>query len=219
MNKELLIVTKRCFIRAQYLSGGVDYKIFEDRKNSSMNVISRCIQDIIKYWNECWWMIVLAAMGTFVMALGIRMYRRKAGLECLVLPVFYYRLFIWLCNSVYFVYAFYITFGMRYVGERREVQRIPFDGVWERPWEYPLLLENVLLFVPFGILMPLTWTRFWSGKMVGIGAFVVSVIIEVAQYVFRCGKTEVDDVILNCMGAMIGYGVFMLGRKIRCVSK
>ena len=108
---------------------------------------------------------------------------------------------------------------MRYVGERREVQWIPFDGTWERPWEYPLLVENVLLFVPFGILAPLTWTRIRSGKMVVAGAFVVSVIIEAAQYVFRCGKTEVDDVILNCLGAMIGYGVFVLGRKRRCFGK
>ena len=104
-------------------------------------------------------MIVFAVMGVLGVALSIRMYRRKAGLECLAESVFCRGLFIWICNSVYFVYAFYITFGMRYVGERREVQWIPFDGIWERPWEYPLLVENVLLFVPFGILAPLTWTR------------------------------------------------------------
>lgn len=177
------------------------------------------MQDIIKYWNECRGLIILAVIGVWVVAIGIWIYRRKRGLEYLEGASFFHRIFIWSCNSAYFVYAFYITFGMRYVGERREVQWIPFYGVWERTWEYPLLVENVLLFIPFGILLPFTWARFRNGKQVVVGAFVVSIIIEAAQYVFRCGKTEVDDVILNCLGAMIGYGAFVLGRKIRCINK
>lgn len=93
---------------------------------------------------------------------------------------------------------------------RREVEWIPFVGVWKRPWEYPLLVENVLLFIPFGILVPLTFYKMRKGRLVVLGAFGVSTLIETAQYVFQCGKTEVDDVILNCLGAMIGYGVFVM---------
>ena len=178
-----------------------------------MNVINMCVQDIIKYWNECRWMIGWIVIGVCIWTVGSEVYRRKEGIEKLPLLTGCYKLFIRICNSVYFAYAFYITFGMRYVGERREVQWIPFDGVWERSWEYPLLVENVLLFIPFGILMPLTHFRMRSGKWVAISAVAVSAMIEVAQYVFRCGKTEVDDVILNCLGAMVGYGLFVLGSK------
>ena len=34
----------------------------------------------------------------------------------------------------------------------REVEWIPFVSVWQRPGECPLLVENVLLFIPFGII-------------------------------------------------------------------
>ena len=178
-----------------------------------MNIVSRCVQDIVKYGNECKGMIGLVVIAVCLGAVGKRIYCRKKSIECLPASLFFYKLFIWVCNGVYFVYSFYITFGIRYVGMRREVEWIPFVSVWQRPGEYPLLVENVLLFIPFGILAPLTFYKMRKGKQVALGALVISILIEAAQYVFQCGKTEVDDVILNCLGAMIGYGLFVLGRK------
>lgn len=174
-----------------------------------MQIISRCIQDIIKYWNECWWMIGLVVISVCVAAVMIQLYRKKQGMECLAMSAFCYRLFVYSCNSVYLFYSFYVTFGMRYVGMRREVKWIPFEGIWTRPWEIPLLIENVLLFVPFGVLLPVTFSKIRSWKIVLTSAGLYSILIEVLQYVFRCGKSEVDDCILNCLGAMIGYGLFL----------
>lgn len=174
-----------------------------------MNVINRCIYDIAKYWNECWWMIGLAVITIGVIAIGIRLYRKKRGMECLGMLPFCFRLFIWICNSVYLTYSFYVTFGMRYIGMRREVNWIPFEGIWTRPWEIPLMIENVLLFVPFGVLLPITFPQSRSWKVVLKSAALCSILIEVLQYVFQCGKTEVDDCILNCLGAMLGYGVYV----------
>lgn len=178
-----------------------------------MNIVSRCVQDIIKYGNECKGMIGLVVMAICLGAVGKRIYSREKGVECLPASRFFYRLFIRVCNGAYFVYSFYITFGIRYVGMRREVEWIPFVSVWQRPGEYPLLVENVLLFIPFGFLMPLTFYKMRKGKQVALGALVISILIETVQYVFQCGKTEVDDVILNCLGAMIGYGLFVLGSR------
>lgn len=178
-----------------------------------MNIVSRCVQDIVKYGNGCKEKIGLVVMAICLVAVGKRIYCRKKGIECLPASHSFYRFFIWVCNGAYFVYSFYITFGIRYVGMRREVEWIPFVSVWQRPGEYPLLVENVLLFIPFGILAPLTFYRMRKGKQVALGALVISILIEAAQYVFQCGKTEVDDVILNCLGAMIGYGLFVLGSR------
>lgn len=184
-----------------------------------MNIVNRCVQDIFKYGNECKGTIALVVIVICLGAVGNRIYCRRKDIECLPVSVFFYRLFVWVCDGAYLVYSFYITFGIRYIGMRREVEWIPFVGVWQRPWEYPLLVENVLLFIPFGILVPLTFCRMRKGRLVVLGAFAVSTLIETAQYVFQCGKTEVDDVILNCLGAMIGYGLFVMGRKRRCVSE
>ena len=110
-----------------------------------MNIVSRCVQDIVKYGNECKGMIGLVVIAVCLGAVEKRIYCRKKSIECLPAPLTFYRI--------------------------------------------------------------------RKGKQVALGALVVSILIEAAQYVFQCGKTEVDDVILNCLGAMIGYGLFVLGRK------
>lgn len=175
-----------------------------------MGIINRCIQDIIKYWNECWKYAVLIAGVICFAAIIIRLYRKKSGAEIESVKSFMYKLLFLLCDSIYLTYSFYITFGMRYVGERQEVQWIPFADVWNNPWEIPLLIENILLFIPFGLLAPFTSYRFRSKKVILIGTVITSLCIEELQYVFRCGKTEVDDVILNSIGGMIGYGLFSI---------
>ncbi len=184
-----------------------------------MEYIKRCIQDILKYWNACWKIVVLATGIVCMIAVIIHFYHRRNKAEEVTDPKFLYKLIVLICDSVYLTYSFYITFGMRYIGERREVQWIPFVDVCNRLWEIPLLIENILLFIPFGVLAPLTSRRLQNGIRVLAGAAIGSLGIEVLQYVFQCGKTEIDDVILNCLGAMIGYAVFFSFRKINSSLK
>ena len=62
---------------------------------------------------------------------------------------------------------------------------------------------NILFFIPYGILFPWKDNR----KRVFVTALVLSVFIELSQFVFNLGWCEVDDVISNTLGAMIGWGV------------
>lgn len=76
-------------------------------------------------------------------------------------------------------------------------------------------LMNVALFVPLGILLPLLLVRYESAVRVVRAGFMLSVAIEVAQYViyvaFASGRsTDIDDVIANTLGAVVGYLVFRL---------
>lgn len=76
------------------------------------------------------------------------------------------------------------------------------------------LVGNLFLLVPIGILMPILWTRmrnFWKTVIIGAS---ISLIIELLQYVlaylgFGWGRaTDIDDLILNTLGVMIGYVIF-----------
>jgi len=67
-------------------------------------------------------------------------------------------------------------------------------------------IDNVLLYVPFGVLtlLSLPWRvrrPFWIA--VGIG-LAVSVTAELGQWVFMLGMCETDDVICNTAGQFIG---------------
>lgn len=64
-------------------------------------------------------------------------------------------------------------------------------------------VQNILFFIPYGLLFP--WKDNW--KRVFVTALVLSVSIELSQFIFNLGWCEVDDVISNTLGAMIGWGV------------
>ena len=70
---------------------------------------------------------------------------------------------------------------------------------------------NVLVFLPVGLLLGLAFRRikFWVVLLVGL---CISSSIEMLQYVFKRGFAEVDDVIHNVLGCMIGYGIYALVR-------
>lgn len=74
---------------------------------------------------------------------------------------------------------------------------------------------NVMLFFPLGILIPLVWThlRFWKGIQIAIA---LSVSIELAQYFSSAWGSyraaDVNDVILNVVGAGLGLALMFLLR-------
>lgn len=74
-------------------------------------------------------------------------------------------------------------------------------------------LLNVLLFVPFGLLVPLCWPGMrGAGRMVG-GGLAFSALIELSQlFNHRC--TDVDDLLLNGLGALIGYGLYRICARL-----
>ena len=75
-------------------------------------------------------------------------------------------------------------------------------------------LMNILFFIPYGLLFP----RKDNWKRVFVTALVLSVFIELSQFIFNLGWCEVDDVISNTLGAMIGWGVMWKVNKGKVVS-
>lgn len=67
---------------------------------------------------------------------------------------------------------------------------------------------NVLLFVPFGALLPCVAKSFRNPVATVFAGFLFSSFIETMQYITGRGLTEVDDVITNTMGAAVGYVIF-----------
>lgn len=102
---------------------------------------------------------------------------------------------------------------------RRSVDLVPFNGFVDAPvWYGPVVntLGNLALFVPVGFLAVLLWRTFsrpdpsrpaWHRRGVlwaTCAGAVLSLGIEVAQFVFARGYTDVDDLILNTLGATLG---------------
>lgn len=75
-----------------------------------------------------------------------------------------------------------------------------------------LLVGNIVWFIPFGFLLPAI-TKLSNAKIVILAA-CTSFIIEFMQYAFGTGISEIDDFILNVLGAVIGLIIFRLIYKV-----
>ena len=68
------------------------------------------------------------------------------------------------------------------------------------------LLGNIAAFIPMGILVPLISPRlFGHPYRILVMGMLNSAAIEVVQLVTRLGSCDIDDVILNTIGVIIGY--------------
>ena len=81
------------------------------------------------------------------------------------------------------------------------------------------IILNFCMFIPFGIWLPLGikgFRKFWKTYLAG---FAFTLFIECIQLLFRRGMFELDDILGNTVGTMIGYGLFAIGALIINIIK
>ena len=79
------------------------------------------------------------------------------------------------------------------------------------------LIGNAAMFIPLGIVWPAVFKKLNThGKVIAAGVGV-SLAIEILQLPFFDRATDIDDLILNSAGFLLGYGIYLLAKRI--VSK
>lgn len=64
---------------------------------------------------------------------------------------------------------------------------------------------NVAAFVPYGFFLPIVSRRskkWWNTVLLSFG---FSLCVELIQLIFRVGSFDVDDILLNTIGGILGY--------------
>ena len=102
-----------------------------------------------------------------------------------------------------------------WVIQRQTLQLIPFQEIWRAfrgPWVMFLMLANIGIFFPVGFFPALLWRGWgwWKALLLGL---LTSCIIESIQF-FIGRSTDIDDVILNTTGAVLGFGLYALLRAL-----
>lgn len=69
---------------------------------------------------------------------------------------------------------------------------------------------NILAFMPFGFFRPIIGRRKHSFLRTLVQGSLFSCAVEVTQLVTNVGSFDVDDIILNTFGVILGYIVFLL---------
>ena len=160
--------------------------------------------------------VYLGLIVLFVVGFGFLLWREglRDGMRYSMRLLLGEWLFLILCTAVIF----------RESGTYSRINLIPLSSYFDIA-ENSYLMEvtainilNVVMFIPVGLLLGLgfnpnlnegrktKYERRWLWvMMVGAG---ISVMIELLQLIFKRGLCEVDDVIHNVLGCMVGYGVY-----------
>lgn len=117
------------------------------------------------------------------------------------------------CSFVYIM-----TLSGRSIGETHRFEIKPFDSYYvaftEGNMEILLqILMNIVMYIPLGFLLPCCFSFFEKYRYVILITFCGSLVIELIQLVFRMGLFEVDDVINNTLGAVIGLLIYMIFKR------
>ncbi len=78
---------------------------------------------------------------------------------------------------------------------------------------------NIVAFMPFGFCLPMVTAHRTRLLGVFLGTFGLSLAIELIQLVSRVGSCDVDDLILNTLGGVFGYGCFCLAKRLTAGRK
>jgi glycopeptide antibiotics resistance protein len=130
---------------------------------------------------------------------------------------------------MYLIALFYITLGTgeRYVGifDEGNINLVPFSGKWFYFKHFSTLYDNEKVFIVREILgnlvlfAPFSWALYTllrkNFKTITVTAIIVLLVlfIESTQYVLHIGTFDVDDLILNISGGIIGIFLFKVFKK------
>jgi glycopeptide antibiotics resistance protein len=76
------------------------------------------------------------------------------------------------------------------------------------------LAGNILAFSPLGFLLPLLFQKLNKMTLIFLVSLGVSLLIEVIQVILYWGSGDIDDLILNVFGAILGFRVYYLFKNL-----
>ena len=77
------------------------------------------------------------------------------------------------------------------------------------------LVGNLLMFLPLGIYLPIIWAKCRKLITTLLVSLTILIGIELIQFVTLLGSLDIDDLILNLSGILIGYGLWKGLRFVR----
>lgn len=93
----------------------------------------------------------------------------------------------------------------------RRINLIPFYYPNEVNSHFSEVIENLLIFVPFGIYLKMLNK---GNKKIILYGFLFSLVLEISQFIFKIGATDITDLITNTVGTVIGVFGYILLEKI-----
>ena len=111
------------------------------------------------------------------------------------------------------------AFFSREPGSRKQIDLNLF-GTWgQTPIAHAYFIENIIMFIPFGILTPMVFKQMRRMKFCVLVGFLFSCGIEISQFITERGFCQLDDVVTNTVGTLVGWTIWNILNKIIYIKK
>ena len=102
------------------------------------------------------------------------------------------------------------AFFSREPGSRQQIDLNLF-GTWgQTAIAHAYFIENIIMFIPFGLLAPMVFERMRKVRFCVFIGFLCSCGIELSQLITQRGYCQLDDVVTNTVGMLVGWGIWKL---------
>ncbi|WP_419875659.1 VanZ family protein [Candidatus Pristimantibacillus sp. PTI5] len=118
-----------------------------------------------------------------------------------------------LAFSYALVMCWLLFYRNRYFGEGYSYNLVPFFTikkyiVYHDHFNFDIwfknLFGNIVLFMPIGLFLPLLNKKYSRGIVLAAASILLITIVELTQMLTRVGSFDIDDIILNTLGALLG---------------
>lgn len=139
--------------------------------------------------------------------------RRKHGFQ--LMTALYFIIIICMCVTRFNIIMTIIEGPITHIDA---VNLLPFHSIRENleygrkpiSWD---MLDNMVMFVPIGIIYCYYQKKFMVVKAIAL-SFSTTLLIECAQFVLKTGVADIDDLIINTFGGLIGILLYVLLREL-----
>lgn len=122
----------------------------------------------------------------------------------------------WMVILTYLIVLLQIALLSREPGSRTTTNLIPFSTFGTTNQSRAYEIENIIMFLPMGILLPILCKPLRKLRWIAPVMLLISIGIEVTQFITERGYMQTDDVIMNVLGGGIGFVIFLLIQKMFC---
>lgn len=150
-------------------------------------------------------MFIIGFMAALIFSIFIKVYYKKNNVKVSKLFILGVILFV-----IYVALVFEVTGpgNITDIGVRSNfnISVIPFNYI---SGDITGLVLNIIMFIPLGVFLPCLWKRYENFINTLSVGFFFSLFIELFQ-LFNFRATDIDDLLMNTLGAIIGYFIYLV---------
>lgn len=117
-----------------------------------------------------------------------------------------------ICSVFLILFATILFVPITFPPEEYSLNMKPFNWIGNSDSFHQIVDEkvpNIMLFIPFGFFLPIVLKKKRKWYKTTLMTFGISFSVELIQY-FIGRSSDIDDMITNVLGAIIGYAFFKL---------